>query len=96
MIATFKLKDTPNIPVAQIRQLEYQASIRVEEDLKSASTSSVHETARCTETGIKPVDPAAIISLMMRILIDFSYCYFAKSNNICYNSKRVKIIDLVT
>jgi len=54
MIATFKLKNTggtSSAPVAQpTRQLEYQAP----------KAQTVHQPA---ETGIKPVDPAAVISL---------------------------------
>lgn len=55
MIATFKLKDIQEAPAAQTRQLEYQAP--------RASAPIAHTVPQHTETGIKPVDPTAVISL---------------------------------
>ena len=59
MVATFKLKDMQGAsaaPVAQpTRQLEYQAP--------SAAAPRGHAVHQPAETGIKAVDPAAVISL---------------------------------
>ncbi|MCK5674289.1 MAG: HAMP domain-containing protein [Spirochaetales bacterium] len=56
MVATFKLKETQGTyTAAQPRQLEYQT-----QRAAAPIAQTVHQPA---ETGIKPVDPAAVISL---------------------------------
>ena len=58
MVATFKLKNkmgTSASPVAKPRQLEYQTP--------KAAAPITHSVSHSAETGIKPVDPAAVISL---------------------------------
>jgi len=58
MVASFKLKNYQGMsaaPVAQPRQLEYQAP--------KGSTRIEHVDQNHAETGIKPVDPASVISL---------------------------------
>lgn len=62
MIATFKLKDIQGAPAAQTRQLEYQTPVG--NVPKRAAPAITHTgTQRTEETGIKPVDPSAVISL---------------------------------
>ena len=55
MVAAFKLKDIGAAPVAQARQIEYQTP--------SKSDPLAHTSVQRTETGIKPVDPSAVIAL---------------------------------
>ena len=56
MVATFKLKKSQSEPmVQQTRQLEYQAP--------PAASHIVHPASHTVETGVKSVDPAAVISL---------------------------------
>jgi methyl-accepting chemotaxis protein len=56
MVATFKLKNTQNIPGAQpTRQLEYQSP--------KETIQLPHAAGKNGETGIKQVDPPAVISL---------------------------------
>ena len=56
MVATFKLKDVQSEPfVQQTRQLEYQAP--------QATTRIAHPVPHSAETGVKTMDPAAVISL---------------------------------
>jgi methyl-accepting chemotaxis protein len=51
MVATFKLKDTQAAPVSQHRQIEYQTPV------------ITHAVLQHTETGMKPLEPAAVIAL---------------------------------
>jgi methyl-accepting chemotaxis protein len=55
MVATFKLKKSQNNSVPQPRQLEDQA--------QKVSAHIEHRVSNQAETGIKPVDPASVISL---------------------------------
>jgi methyl-accepting chemotaxis protein len=55
MIATFKLKDSQTSPMGQPRQLEYKAA--------KENARIEHAVSNQAETGIKPADPAAVISL---------------------------------
>jgi methyl-accepting chemotaxis protein len=55
MVATFKLKNAQNNSAPQPRQLEYQAP--------NSITHIEHRVSNRAETGIKTVDPAAVISL---------------------------------
>ncbi len=56
MVATFKLKDSQTETVVQqTRQLEYQAP--------RATSQILHSANHTNETGVKSVDPAAVISL---------------------------------
>ena len=59
MVATFKLKDMQGAPVAQTRQLEYQAPPKAKGPAPAVGQTKPHRI----ETGIKPVDPSAVISL---------------------------------
>ena len=57
MIATFKLKNGHGeLTAASVRQLEYKTP-------KKAAAQIAHSVSQHSETGIKPVDPAAVIAL---------------------------------